>query len=705
MSEEKIDVKKLTVSKALSLFMEGKIPKKDLKDAIDKDDIFKKLSYSELEDLLYRQRRRASDFPKELRIKSDDILYQYGRNISAGILMNLASKGYVSEKDVLKALNKTPVLLALAVVSEKENDKDKSAEKEEKLKDDVKEEPKETATPKLKKIDIKESEEQDVEENITTEPVEQTFTGADVLDKDTVKLFFSADRLIKMFFARKMTREFTEAYEDAFKDDIAYREKSSKDIIKELQEIFKDNLQALFIIVMRLHFRGMVLSQDVQDAIKAEFFTEKTFELCDEYDVLDKEGNVIYSYKRDDKKKKIESITSEVLYIEGVVEDESSIAESEQSIVENEGSIDESEQAILEDGETSLDDEAVVNYPILEPITREELSDAYKDDNVNGNVFGLIFSDEELLEMYKSGKVSIKIFTLINKDKRKEELLKGYSGGYVHLEDIMELYFEYDGISVEVLEDIIKELPQKVSIIRFISFDTDLKKIYELYKNRLIDFNILYLLRCQEFITESEYTEIRTLVNKDEFYASIESRVFYTRKPEEENQLSDKCKVEISDTERVLLSKVMGISEEEIDNISIIYSKFEDGTGSMLDGYHVISDKRDGLVIFGKFDYVSPIYVMRYEEAAYYLRSRDGIDRSYIYDDLLFAERLENNEQVRIVAHDENMAKTIVEAMCELSEEARERYIDDVQYMQEVLEYIKTIDENYVEKIKEIYNM
>ena len=269
----------------------------------------------------------------------------------------------------------------------------------------------------------------------------------------------------------------------------------------------------------------------------------------------------------------------------------------------------------------------------------------------------------------------------------------------------MELYFEHDGISVEVLEDIIKELPQKVSIIRFISFDTDLKKIYELYKNRLIDFNILYLLRCQEFITESEYTEIRTLVNKDEFYASIESRVFYTRKPEEENQLSDKCKVEISDTERVLLSKVMGISEEEIDNISIIYSKFEDGTGSMLDGYHVISDKRDGLVIFGKFDYVSPIYVMRYEEAAYYLRSRDGIDRSYIYDDLLFAERLENNEQVRIVAHDENMAKTIVEAMCELSEEARERYIDDVQYMQEVLEYIKTIDENYVEKIKEIYNM
>ena len=76
------------------------------------------------------------------------------------------------------------------------------------------------------------------------------------------------------------------------------------------------------------------------------------------------------------------------------------------------------------------------------------------------------------------------------------------------------------------------------------------------------DFNVLYLLRCQEFITESEYTEIRTLVNKDEFYASIESRVFYTRKPEEENQLSGKCKVEISDTERVLLSKVMGISEE-----------------------------------------------------------------------------------------------------------------------------------------------
>ena len=142
----------------------------------------------------------------------------------------------------------------------------------------------------------------------------------------------------------------------------------------------------------------------------------------------------------------------------------------------------------------------------------------------------------------------------------------------------------------------------------------------------------------------------------------------------------------------------------EIEKISVIYSKGINGEATLLDGYHIISDKRDGLVIFGKFDYSSPIYVMTYEEAAYYLRSKDGIDQYYIYEDLLFSERLANNEQIRVVEHDENMAKTIVQAMCELSEEARSRYIDDEQYMQEVLEYIKTIDENYVEMIKESNN-
>ena len=685
MSDEKIDVKKLTVSKAIALFMEGKIPKKDLKDAIDKDDIFKKLNYRELEDLLYSQRQDSSRFPKELRIKSNDILYQYGRNISAGILMNLAAKGYVSEKDVLKALNKTPVLLALAAVSKKDaKPKDEKPKKEDKPKEEKKEEKQEEPKiPQIKIEKVEETDEIDSEESKISEPTQKEFTENDVLDKDTVKSFFSADRLIKMFFARKMTREFTEAYEEAFKDDKAYKESSSKEIIKELQEIFKENLQALFIIIMRLHFRGMILAQDIQDAIKAEFFTEKTFEVCEEYDVLDKDGNVIYSYKKDDKKKKAESVSPDILYLEGTVEPEVVDIVKDEEVEEG-----------IEEPETA-------DYLVLEPITREELSDVYRDDNVDGNIFGMIFSEEELLEMYKNNKVSIKVFTLFNKEKRKTEILKAYSEGYVHLEDIMELYFEYDGISVEVLEEIIKELPQRVSIIRFISFDTEFKKVYELYKNRLIDFNVLYLLRCQEFITEEEYTEIRTLVDKDEFYESIESNVFYTRKPEGENDLQEKNKVEISDTERVLLSKVMGISDEEIDNISIIYSKYENGNATMLDGYHIISDKRDGLVIFGKFDYASPIYVMKYEEAAYYLRSRDGIDKSYIYEDLLFAERLENNEQVRIVEHDENMAKTIVQAMCELSEEARERYIDDVQYMQEVLEYIKTIDENYVEMIKE----
>ena len=88
-------------------------------------------------------------------------------------------------------------------------------------------------------------------------------------------------RLLKMFFAHKMTREFAEAYEEAFKDDYEHNQAKSKELIKELKDIFQDNLQALYIVVIRLHFKGMILVDDVEEMIKGEFFREKIcFHFC-----------------------------------------------------------------------------------------------------------------------------------------------------------------------------------------------------------------------------------------------------------------------------------------------------------------------------------------------------------------------------------------------------------------------------------------
>lgn len=753
MSEEKIDAKKLTVSKAIDLFMDGKVSKNDLKEAFDKRSLFK-LSSKQLEDVLYMQKRDSSSFPKSLRIKSSDILYEYGRTLSAGQLMNLASKGYVSEKDVLKALKKNTVLTLLASLSEKEQKSGKKDDNKSKKKADENPENLAEIDEKPDAIEEKADDVEDKkEEVVATESVEVEIKGkkteseqgeneissTDILDKETVKSFFSVDRLIKMFFAKKMTSEFTEAYEDAFKDDNDFTASRSKDIIKELQEIFKDNLQALFIVIMRLYFKGMVFTRDVEDAIKAEFFTEKTFDVCDEYDVLDRDGNVIYSYKKSNKPQREndgqESGESAVLALES----------STEMLLGADNNIDEDVE--------ELDDETpeTFDYSIMEPLTKDEIIEAYKDSRIDGDLFKRIFTMTELLQMYRHKKVSIKVFSLFDENKRKSEILKAYKEGFVHLENIMELFFYYDGISAKELKSIIKEMPQKVAIVRFITVDTGFKKIFELYKNKLIDFNTLCLLKYQNYISEAEFEQIRRMVSKDGFYNDIESKVFYTYQREDkvedlgtpvvedtpievsdesadieivdedsENQVdvdntdgkdgdpaeekTDKPVVEISDSERILLTKVLGISEEEIKNISVIDSKDENGQPTTLDGYQIISDRADGLVIFGKFDYTSPIFVMTYEEAAYFLRSRDDEDGYYIYDDLMFAQRLENNEQIRIVEHDENMGKNIVQAICALSEIARSRYMDDEQYMQEVNEYIRTIDESYMEMIKESNN-
>ena len=784
MSEERIDAKKLPISKAISLFMDGKISKDNLKDAFDKRSLFK-LNSRQLEDVLYMQKKDPSSFPKKLIIKSSDILYEYGRNLSAGQLMNLASKGYVSEKDVLKALKKNTVITMLATISEKEQKSDKKEDSEDKKKNDEEKQKSgdrdDSSNEKTEEPEVRtENVQVDSQKESEVENEQKEFSQKDLVDKETVKSFFSADRLIKMFFAKKMTNEFTEAYEDAFKDDREFTSSRSKDMIKELQEIFEDNLQALFIVVMRLYFKGMVFEHDVEDAIKAEFFTEKTFDASEEYDVLDKDGNIIYSYKKP-KKERTERESDEVVML--ALESASEVSDSSAVIPVVD---------IDEDAEVNI-----FNYSIMEPLTKDEIIEAYRDSKINGELFKRIFTMTELLQMYKHKKISIKVFSLFDENKRKNEILKLYKEGFIHLEDIMELFFYYDGISAKELKSIINEMPKKVAIVRYITIDTGFKKIFELYKNKLIDFNTLCLLKYQNYISEEEFEQIRLLVNKEDFYEDINSRVFYTYKnddihiednledketsleledvpvevsetqdkPEiadekdeiqddseivdeedeiqddseivdeedeiqddseivdEEDEVQDKSEiinkekvdviaeeniekpvVEISDSERILLTKVLGISEEEIKNISLIDSKDMNGQPTSLDGYQIISDIQDGLVIFGKFDYISPIFVMTYEEAAYFLRSRDDKDECYIFDDLIFVQRLENNEQVCVVEHDENMGKAIVQALCDLSEIARCRYIDDEQYMREVSEYIRTIDESYIEMIKESNN-
>lgn len=703
MSEEKIDVKKLTISQAIDLFFDEKISKNELKEAFDKRSLFK-LNSKKLENVLYAQRKNPSMFPKKLRIKSSDIIYEYGRTMSAGQLMNLASKGYVSEKDLLKALKKSKVMTVLAAVVEKENQDDKSKKE---IKPEPKEAPQDDLVDDTKKsediVDLPNKQENESAENLLPEnQAERDFVDEDILKKEDVARFFTAYRLLKMFFTKKMTREFKEAYEEAFKDNTQLTESKSKEMIKELKDIFKDNIQALFIIIMRLHFKGMILSKDVEEMIKAEFFREKIFEPCDEYDVLDKDGNVIYSYK---KRIRIE---------EHLEPDDGTVLEVETEKLQD--TIEDSREEETDEVDLDIVPETE-NYPILEPITREEVVEAYRDSTIDTELFKRIFTMSELIQMYRQRKISVKIFALFDENKRKNEILKAFEEGYIHLEEIMELFFYHDGISVKELKSIIKELPKRVAIVRFITAQTGFKKIFELYKHKLIDFNILCELRAQSYISEEEFEEIRTIIDKEEFYSDIESTIFYTRinkesKVEELPELESVSEVvpeertsdfivDISDGEKVLLTKVLGISEEEIQSISIIDSKDENGNPTSLDGYQIISDKADGLVIFGKFDYTSPIFVMGYEEAAYFLRIRDDEYDNYIYDDLMFAERLDNNSQICVVEHDENMGKNIVQALCELSEVARERYSEDEKYIAEVRDFIKEIDDKYLEIVKD----
>lgn len=759
MSEKRIDVRKLPISKVVDLFLAGKIPKSDMED-LDKSSLFR-VSSKRLERILNAQKKNPKTFPKNLKIKSEDIIHEYGRTLSAGELMNLASQGYVSELDVLKALKKDRPLMIMASMEKESSEKtgdgkgknppsdlviqnggvDSSSKKEKGVGELRENEPMpittQLSTTELDSIKPKDGDVEPVEfSNVEFEedekPKEMEFSRTDILTRDDVKKFLSTDRLLQMFFAKKMTKEFAEAYSTVFKDDVEYNKSQSQKLIKKLKGIFDKNLQALYIVVLRLHFKGMILVDDVKDLIKAEYFREKIYQPSEDYNVLDDKGKVIYSYKR---------TKSDVPEIEPEVGIEVDIGAEQ-------------------DEEELIDVYSVEDYPILEPISKDEVIDFFNDSNIGIDTLNLFFTLQELMELYKNNRVSVYVFILISREKRKDEIIKAYNEGYINLSGIMELFFYYNAITAEELKSIMKEIPKNIAIVNFITMSTELGKIKELYECYLIDYNVLIELKEQEYISQEQFEQISGFINKDAFYKRIQSQVFYTNTPQtvmptnqevldsalnvEEEKDKDKSEsdddfmdrldaligdnadssqdginaesnldrtddflehiVEITEGERILLTRVLGVSEEEIDNISIIRS-IDNGKPTSLDGYQIISNASNGLVILGKFDFSSPIYVMTYEEAAYLLRSRDEKDEQCIYDDLMYPEVLAKNGQVRVVEHNETMGKNIVSAMCELSETAKERYSEDAQYVKEVQEMVKMLDEKYFEMMREFYNI
>lgn len=715
MSEEKIDLKKLTRSQAIDAFYAGKVSKKELEDALDKKDLFK-LRFKELEDVLYNQKKSPKMFPKELRIKSEDISKEYGRTLSGGQIMRLAEKDYITETDLLKALGKSELLMFLEVEEMQKEDEEENQEKD-KSDDGKSEVKKEEQEEKVEEVSLSET-------KIESLQVEDKKLSKKILEKEDVDGFFSAKRLTQMYFAKKMTKEFTEVYQEAFKDEPEYSERKSREIIDELKSIFKDNVHALYIVMMRLHLKGFITGHDIITDIDIEFFKEKAFKDSGIYEVLDKDGNVLYSYNAPEvaivSEEPMQDEAEPKQVSEEVIQDEENKTleipvdtEKTEEPLEVEESdslepVEEEPEEIIDEMETIPETE---DYPVIEPLTEEEIIEAFRDEFIDSEVFKRFFTFSELMHMYKTRKLPVKVFALIEDDKRVDEIIKAYDEDNIHLEGIMELYFYYNAISGKGLKRIIKNLPKRVSLLRYIGVNISIDKVFELYENELIDFNALTLLKDQGYISEETYNKIRLYVDKVRFYDSIKNKEFRTNKKEDdiekdvenpENNTSNPL-VEMSDQEKVLLSKVVGITDEELENASIIRSEDEDGNKTKLDGYQVISDSNDGLVIFGKFDYASPIFVMTFEEAAYFFRNRDEDDLSLIYDDLLYRERFENNSQIAIVEHDENMGTKLLEVLSLLSEEARQRYSDDQKYLEEVKEYIRSIDEKYKELAENNY--
>jgi len=324
-------------------------------------------------------------------------------------------------------------------------------------------------------------------------------------------------------------------------------------------------------------------------------------------------------------------------------------------------------------------------------LDEEILIRLFNDKIISTDFIKNYLSVERILELVDND-LSIEALKILS----EEELTDALLNGEISFESIMKVYLETDKISIEDLKILIELVEVEDDLALYINENSRIERIEELFSNYLIDFEGLNNLRKLGIIDEESYNKLKDVISANEFYNKLEdTRVIRLRAQTEDMEVAhtgsrikraSKKQSNIDfDLEEDMLKTLLDISN--IDDVPIIESIDDNGNYTSLNGYKAIPIRKHGLVILEKFEAENSMFVMPYQQAAYFLNETNSQSKR--------KRVIKEMDQVKVIVHSANFAKNAMDAVCELSDSAREDLKPKRRYIKEAAEYIETMKEEY----------
>lgn len=351
----------------------------------------------------------------------------------------------------------------------------------------------------------------------------------------------------------------------------------------------------------------------------------------------------------------------------------------------------------------------IENLYLEDKITINQVIDYYTIGLIDKNEIGGYFTDyEQVLEFYTS-RNELGADFLAGCINDSDFLTERFCEEKISDKDFLMLYLNYNTIALKDLQMAI-ELTERVDfeIEPYIDEKTPYDKIFELASNLLIGISKVNELHNKGVITDSQYNEIAESIKTDDFFKRLakgeDFNVTTTRKGEKKGKVQTRRKTDRNDkdfsSESELISKLLGISADDLLTSPRIRSRNSSGYKTTLDDYLVLGSQERGLCIFYKPVIGNAIYVLSPAQAMFFLQETVNENGETITRDRMKDKAyLRMLDGVFCIQHRINFGENLVKAAAVISPVIGEKLERrDLSYKEEVDNMVKTILAEYIER-------
>ena len=326
------------------------------------------------------------------------------------------------------------------------------------------------------------------------------------------------------------------------------------------------------------------------------------------------------------------------------------------------------------------------------------------------------FTSEEIIGNIANGNLSEEFLQALDKNYVQAKLVELYLNSKCPTELFVKGFLDYDIVNLETLNQAFEQREPEIDLMQFITYNSNPDRIKELFTNYHISYEDLFTLLHNEIIDKKTFDEIKSAIDKAEFYNKLSKTkriAVSTNEKPKSNDIpifpiipGDTKQSNIDfDMERSALMETFDTPIFGIDSMPVIDShNTVTGNPTSLNNYLVIPVQKYDLVIFEKFAPGNNFFIMPYQQADYFLHGNLSLLENYnegIEDTANRSKKtLRQMESVQACPHSKHFWKHVIDKSVQLSEQAKADLKPRGRYSPLAKKYMESISKKYDENLK-----